>query len=164
VDVKEFLSHYIKTEQGNVLNENGEVIGTHPGALFFTKGERRGFILTNKTPNDLPYFVIDKDIEKNTITVSNKEIDGKLPGSEKQVRISNVNWVSGEVPDITNSKSGFTLLARSRYRQVLQKIRIVSASITETILEFENSQDSLTPGQSLVIYNGEKCLGGGVIC
>jgi tRNA-specific 2-thiouridylase len=163
VDVKDFLSHYIKTEKGEVLNESGEVIGTHPGALFFTKGERRGFVLTNKTPNDLPYFVINKDIKKNTITVSNKEVDGKLPGSEKQVKISNVNWVSGEAPSIDLPNVNFPIFARSRYRQELSKVRIASVNASETVLEFETPQDSLTPGQSLVIYDGEKCLGGGVI-
>jgi len=191
VDVKEFLSHYIKLEVGNVLNENGEVVGTHSGALLFTKGERHGFEINskNKTPNDMPFFVIDKDVDQNTITVSNK-VGDTLPGGEKQVTISHVNWVSGSVPDSDASKDfsnlgqsvdsdnlmvnlkgpsassslvKFPLQARSRYRQPLQKIRIVSANISETTLEFENVQDTLTPGQSLVIYKGEECLGGGVI-
>lgn len=189
VDIKKFLSHYIETESGNVLNERGEIIGTHPGALFFTNGERRGFVIdhNNKTPNDLPYFVIDKDMDQNTITVSNK--DGDItPGGEKRVTISNVNWVSGQIPDfgttqessktltVQNSDkstmgklvspitSEFPLQARSRYRQPLQKIRIVEANISEITLEFEQMQDVLSPGQSLVIYDGEECLGGGVIC
>jgi tRNA-specific 2-thiouridylase len=191
VDVKEFLSHYIETKSGNVLNEKGEVIGTHPGALFFTNGERRGFVIDhkNKTPNDNPYFVIDKDVDQNTITVSNKAGD-TLPGGERQVTISHVNWVGGSVPDFdvgkevsgsnpsadsdkvegnwvegstSSSSVKFPLQARSRYRQPLQKIRIVSANISETALEFENVQDTLTSGQSLVIYDGEECLGGGVI-
>jgi tRNA-specific 2-thiouridylase len=175
VDVKEFLSHYIETKRGNVLNEKGEVIGTHPGALFFTNGERRGFVIDhkNKTPNDNPYFVIDKDVDQNTITVSNKAGD-TLPGGEKRVTISNVNWVSGSIPDFAVggstehlaefSSGGFPLQARSRYRQPLQMIRIVEANISEVTLEFEQVQDVLSPGQSLVIYDGEECLGGGVIC
>lgn len=189
VDIKKFLSHYIETKSGNVLNERGEIIGTHPGALFFTNGERRGFVIdrNNKTPNDLPYFVIDKDMDQNTITVSNK--DGVVtPGGEKIVTISNVNWVSGQIPDfgttqessktvtVQNSDkstmgklvspitSDFPLQARSRYRQPLQNISIVSANISELTLEFEQAQDVLSPGQSLVIYDGEECLGGGVIC
>lgn len=175
VDVKEFLSHYIETQSGNVLNEKGEVVGTHPGALFFTNGERRGFVIDhkNKTPNDNPYFVIDKDVDQNTITVSNKAGD-TLPGGEKIVTISNVNWVSGNMPDFTvggyvldpadSSSVNFPFQARSRYRQPLQRIRIVEANISEVTLEFEQVQDVLSPGQSLVIYDGEECLGGGVIC
>ncbi len=172
VDVKEFLAHYIKSEKGNVINEKGEIIGTHPGALLFTIGERHAFTITSKTNNDLPYYVIEKDVEQNTITVSNKDVSHLLPSAQNKVCIERVNWVSGEAPPINtdhNSKSGgrnpalFTLQARSRYRQVLQNVRIISANFSETAIEFENLQDTLTPGQSLVIYDGELCLGGGVI-
>ena len=168
VDVKEFLSHYIKTKKGNVLNEKGEIIGSHNGAIFFTKGERHGFIISNKTPNDEPYYVVDKNVEQNTITVSNK-IGGLLPQREKQVTISNVNWVSGNLPDFDfeNSTkinpSNFPLQARSRYRQELSNVCIVSTNISSVTLEFEKPQDILSLGQSLVIYDGEKCVGGGVI-
>lgn len=159
VDLKDFLSHYIKTEKGNVLDENGEIIGLHSGALFFTIGERHGFTVDRKTPNDLPYFVIDKDMDQNTITVSNRDNDDSLPSATKIVRLEKVNWISGGVPTIEN----FFLLVRSRYRQELERARIVSTGITETVFEFEKPQDTLTPGQSLVIYSGEECLGGGVI-
>ncbi|MFA6554190.1 MAG: tRNA 2-thiouridine(34) synthase MnmA [Candidatus Paceibacterota bacterium] len=158
VDVKEFLSHYIKSTSGNVLNEKGEIIGNHPGALLFTKGERRGFTLTVKTPHDAPYFIIDKDAEQNTITVSNKDESGILPSTDKQIRIGSMNWVSGEMPEI-----GRPLQVRGRYRQPLQNAKIISANISEAVIEFERPQDSLSSGQSLVIYDGEKCLGGGVI-
>jgi tRNA-specific 2-thiouridylase len=161
VDVKEFLSHYIKSVQGNVLNESGEVVGHHPGALLFTKGERRGFTLTAKTPHDAPYFVVDKDIEQNTLTVSNRDITGILPGADRAVRISAINWVSGTMPEIDSSN--YTFQARSRYRQPLQNIRFVSMNTSEAVLEFEKPQDTLSAGQSLVIYDGEECVGGGVI-
>lgn len=158
LDVKEFLKHYIKTERGDVLNDKGQVIGHHDGSFLFTKGERHGFTITKKTPNDQKYFVIDKDLEKNTITVSNR-IDEQLPNSDKKIKITNVNWV-GERPQIS---SEYKLGARSRYRQPLQKIRFVSIDESGTEIEFENVQDTISAGQSLVIYDGENCIGGGVI-
>lgn len=163
VDIKEFLSHYIKTQKGNVLDESGEKIGEHNGSIFFTKGERHGFTIFKKTPNDTPYYVIDKDLDQNTITVSNKE-EGHLPISEKMVTISNVNWVSGSIPEFDpNNINNFPFEVRARYRQELSKVRITSANISEMTLEFEKPQDILSSGQSLVIYDGERCIGGGII-
>ncbi len=156
VDIKDFLSHYVKSQDGNVLNIAGNVIGTHPGALFFTIGERRGFTITEKTPNDAAYYVITKDVEKNTITVSDK-IDGLLSSATKETTISQVHWI-GEAP-----LPGTELAARSRYRQPLQKVEIVSSTGSRASFRFEVDQDTLTPGQSLVIYDGEMCVGGGVI-
>jgi len=163
IDFKDFLSHYVKSEKGNVLNENGETIGTHPGAMFFTKGERHGFIVSEKTTHDKPYFVIDKDIDQNTITVSNKDLAGTLPQGEKVVTVSNMNWVRGYMPDINHKSDDYPLLARCRYRAPLSKVRIVSVNISEVTFEFQRPQDTLSSGQSLVVYDGEECLGGGVI-
>jgi tRNA-specific 2-thiouridylase len=186
VDVKEFLSHYIKSIHGDVLNEKGELIGQHPGALLFTIGERHGFTLTRKTPHDERYFVISKDVECNTLTVSNRDKQGVLSGANRMVKISSVNWVKGTAPKVNSNVTNITtdsskmmatkvlintnkeeiqysLQARSRYRQPLQNIRLVSADAAEAVLEFEKPQDTLTAGQSLVIYDGEECLGGGII-
>ena len=171
IDLKDFLSHYIKTEAGNVLDENGEIIGSHPGALFFTIGERHGFKIDRKTPDDQPYFVVDKDIDQNTITASSRDSRQLLSSATRTVRLGKVNWGAGEAPPIggvVSAASGsndpvYNLQARSRYRQELQNMKIVSSGITETVCEFEQPQDTLTPGQSLVIYDGEECLGGGVI-
>jgi tRNA U34 2-thiouridine synthase MnmA/TrmU len=68
--MKEFLAHYIEPKRGDVLNEEGKIIGFHDGALFHTLGERHGFTITEKTPDDKPYYVIAKNITTNTITVS----------------------------------------------------------------------------------------------
>jgi tRNA-specific 2-thiouridylase len=169
VDVKEFLAHYTKgnsaAKYGKVLNEAGQIVGTHPGALFFTIGERHGFEIdsTHKSPNDAAFYVVAKDMNKNTVTVSNKDTSGALAGAVKTVRISRVNWISG-VPKI-----GQELQARSRYRQALYLSKVVSISNggkTEGIkatIEFDKPQDTLTSGQSLVIYDGEVCVGGGII-
>ena len=163
VDVKEFLAHYTKgnpaAQTGKVLNEAGQTIGTHPGALFFTIGERRGFEIdpAHKSPNDAAFYVVAKDMKANTVTVSNKDMSGALAGAVKTVRISRVNWISG-VPKI-----GQALQARSRYRQELRSIKITEVKDDKILVTFEEKQDTLTPGQSLVIYDGEVCIGGGVI-
>jgi tRNA-uridine 2-sulfurtransferase len=176
VDLKDFLSRYIKAADGNVLDEKGEKIGRHPGATLFTIGERHGFTITDKTPNDSPYFVIDKDIEQNTITVSNKNRERPLLGATNIATITRVNWVSGAIPsfgdDIAktannsssdNDNTHYPLQVRGRYREPLQKARIKKITFSEVTIEFQKIQETLSPGQSLVIYNGEECLGGGII-
>lgn len=156
VDLKEFLSHYVKSEPGILINESGNKIGTHPGAIFFTIGERHGFHVNEKTPDDAPYYVIDKDVETNTVTVSNRDSFSRLPQSSKETRIAKTNWTNGDVP------SG-DIMVRTRYRQPLEKASIKRSGIIETIVGFETPQDTLTAGQSLVAYRGEECLGGGII-
>jgi tRNA-specific 2-thiouridylase len=150
IDVKEFLSHYIDEKPGNVVNEKGEVIGHHDGAFFYTIGERHGFTITKKTPHDEPYYVFAKDIEKNTISVSTKE---NQPEGKTSVKLKDVNWTSG-FPG-KNVKA----MARSRYREALQEVLIND----ENLVTFTTPQFTLSPGQSLVIYNGRECLGGGII-
>ncbi len=164
VDVKDFLSHYVEAKSGNILNENGEIIGIHPGALFFTIGERHGFTITRKTPDDLPYYIVDKDVERNTLTVSRKDLGNRLAHTEKVARIDKVNWIEGVVPNQFGAvDSAFSLQAQSRYHQTMQKIRISNLTISGMTIEFEQPQEVITPGQSLVIYDGEVCLGGGII-
>ncbi len=170
VDIKDFLGHYIESKPGKVLDYNGEVIGIHPGAVLFTKGERHGFTINSdmKTPLDVPHYVVEKDMKNNTITVSNRERSELLPGATREVKIVRANWVSGEAPDNEEEEKGdgvirYPFQARSRYRQTLQNCRIIYASNIEAKIEFEEPQDTLTPGQSLVIYDGYVCLGGGII-
>ncbi len=153
IDIKEFLSHYIEVKKGDVLNIKGEVIGEHDGAFFFTIGERHGFNILKKTSNDGPYYVVEKDIEKNTITVANKNAEGDLPNEIRQINLKDMNWNQGKVP------IGKILLARSRYREELQEVKFVN----ENTVEFEKAQTTLSIGQSLVVYDGEVCLGGGTI-
>ena len=153
IDIKEFLSHYIDLKKGNVLDEKGNIIGEHDGAFFFTIGERHGFTITKKSPHDEPYYVISKDIEKNTITVANKSQDGELPNGIKKVILKDTNW------NQRNISTDKILLARTRYREELQKIKFID----QNTIEFEKPQFTISPGQSVVVYDKEICLGGGVI-
>ncbi|MFA5841664.1 MAG: tRNA 2-thiouridine(34) synthase MnmA [Candidatus Paceibacterota bacterium] len=160
LDMKEFLSHYIKPKKGKVLNEKGEIIGSHDGAWFLTLGERHGFAINKKSPNDLALYVIGKDVKKNTVTVSSLgHISPKdLKNVGQTVRLSDVSWVSGIPPE-----EGKKLEARSRYRAALAPCVIKGIHPQKVILHFAKSDLTITPGQSCVLYDGEKCLGGGII-
>jgi tRNA-specific 2-thiouridylase len=157
IDIKDFLKNYIKEKKGKVLNESGEIIGEHDGAFYLTVGQRHGFRITEKTPNDLSYYIINKNIKNNTITVSHDF--SKIPENEsKIVKLERVNWTLGETPDL--SKKYF---ARIRYRQPLEECNLRHGVDGEFELHFKNPQRAVTSGQSAVIYDGEICLGGGVI-
>ena len=159
VDLKGFLAHYIKTKEGKLLNEKGMVIGNHPGALFFTLGERHGFTITTKSPNDEAYYVIAKDMKDNTVTVSNKRNDLSTNSvTGLKINISNTNWCK-DTPRV-----GQMVSVRTRYRQPLIKAKIISVNDNNATFEIKNTTDPITPGQSLVAYDRGECLGGGVIC
>lgn len=158
IDMKEFLSHYIKTKEGNVLNIKGEVIGKHPGALLFTIGERHGFNIIKKTPNDTAYYIIGKDIENNTITVGKtNETKESANNDSPIVVILETNWIN-KVPIV-----GKEYLARTRYRQIPEIVTCTEVTNNTASFKFMDEIKYITPGQSLVLYNDNVCLGGGVI-
>ncbi len=150
VDMKEFLSHYIDKKKGNVLDIDGNVIGFHDGALFFTLGERHGFTITEKGSDDSRLYVIDRDLKNNTIIVSTRgRTSSSLEGAK--IRLENVNWIIKPV-------SGKKYSARIRYQQPLQPCQVENDKII-----FDTAQEFASPGQSVVVYDGEICLGGGII-
>jgi len=157
IDVKDFLSHYIKSKPGKVFSESGEEIGFHNGALFLTVGERHGFTITKKTPNDSPYYIWEKDIVKNEIMVGHEKIRKNLPVTE--IIVKDVNWIN-------RPRIGEKISARIRYRQPLQRVRIMNYELANKQgklgVTFEEPQ-IVAAGQSAVIYRGEECLGGGII-
>ncbi|MBM2817914.1 MAG: tRNA (5-methylaminomethyl-2-thiouridylate)-methyltransferase, tRNA-specific 2-thiouridylase [Parcubacteria group bacterium] len=159
IDMKDFLKHYLPPKKGNVLNDKGEVIGWHEGAYFYTIGQRHGFITTKKSPEDKSYYIISKDILSNTITVSHNPISQGV-SSSKRIIISGVNWTTGTPPNLNKKYK-----ARIRYREVLQSCHIEMAKEDHSnfLIIFDLPQAAVSRGQSLVIYEGENCIGGGVI-
>ncbi len=161
VDMKEFLERFIPSRKGDILDEKGEAIGQHDGIFYYTIGQRHGFLITKKGVNDEPYYVIAKDLEKNVLIVSNKRFQNNLLEKSVAVRhsrvsIEEVNWISGERPNL-----GKKYQARIRYRQVLQDCKLVEEK-GEILVEFVEFQN-VAKGQSIVVYDGEVCLGGGVV-
>lgn len=156
VDIEEFLSHYIPKGRGDVLDESGRVIGYHNGATFLTLGVRRGFTVTEKTPDDKPYYVIARDVGKNTITISHRAADGTLPTEKKEYSLSSVNWIGGA------PKSGKKYRARVRHLGELLPCMVEIVNPHEAEIGFD-IPIIIASGQSAVIYDGEICLGGGII-
>lgn len=154
VDFKKFLTKQITPTVGQVLNEAGEVIGQHNGAVFLTVGERHNFQIEKKTPKQKPLFVISKDVGENTVTVSPTPMQSQA--TTKTFQLDEVNWI-GQTPT-----QGQAYQARFRHRQALQTGQVIISNEGKIIFQFDQPQ--LKPsGQSLVIYDGEVCLGGGII-
>ena len=158
VDIKEFLSRYVPKKRGDVLNEQGKIIGYHDGAHLLTIGERHGFTLNadsrrhnaDRRGNIAPYYVVAKDIKRNTVTVSPKK--NLFDISNKSVKLSLSNWIQ-TAPDPSK-----TYEAQIRYHGKRYRCRI-----NENIVEFIDKPEALASGQSLVAYDKETCLGGGVM-
>jgi tRNA-specific 2-thiouridylase len=152
VDLKEFLSHFISSHQGNVLDEKGRVIGQHDGALFFTIGQRHGFTIHAQNPHETPRFVIAKDVHANTITVSSEE---RQSSQNSAIKLRDTVWSSGEpLPD-------HEYMMRTRYRQALTACTLKK---TDTGWEvYAQGHEIYAPGQSLVLYEGNITKGGGII-
>jgi tRNA-specific 2-thiouridylase len=154
VDMRDFLAEFIDLESGNVLNQSGEVIGTHEGAVVYTIGQRHGFEIIKKTPDGGPWYVIDKDIKTNTITVTEDSSKQGVTYNCKTLTLTKTNWF-GEIPEGAVS-------ARIRYNQPLQSCEI-SQKDEEITVAFIKPLRAVAVGQSCVVYNREQCLGGGVI-
>ena len=158
LDMKEFLKEYVHVEKGNVLNIEGEVIGEHDGSILFTIGERHGFTIFNKTTNSEPYFVVSKDIKANIITVASQSVmDEKVNElAPNVVNISKLSWVN------TKPANHFKCNARIRYRQEKQDCTLeIMDNVVKVI--FDKHQKGVAEGQSVVLMDGNTCIGGGII-
>jgi len=156
LDMKDFLAHYIEEKEGNVLNEKGEVIGTHRAAYFYTLGERHGFTVTKKGTDDAPLYVVAKDFKTNTITVA-PFVKNALECASQELRASQANFCSGRLPDTAKKYT-----AQVRYHGEQHKCKITSFGESSFSLHLEKPA-VFDAGQSVVLYDGDECIGGGVI-
>ena len=152
-DMEDFLKKYIKQKKGKVITAGGKIIGEHNGLAFYTIGQRHGFGFGGGEGG--PYYVVEKDFKNNRLIVAEKKGEKKF--GRKEVIIENANWITA-VPKI-----GKKYQARIRYRQPLEKCEVAEVFKNSIKIIFKNPQRAITPGQSLVIYDGEEMLGGGMI-
>lgn len=153
VDMGEFLETYLPKKSGPVISESGQIIGEHHGVQFYTLGQRHGFTITATNPNAEPYYVVAKDSKKNTLTVAPQAIS--VPGA---VQLGEINWISGQAPSETKNYQ-----ARIRHRGELLPCRIKITKPGEGEIIFSKTTPLIAPGQSVVLYDRNLVLGGGVV-
>ena len=153
IDMQEFLSHYHKSEHGSVLDISGRKIGTHPGALYFTLGQRQGFLLHEQDEKQKPYYVIDKNIAENTITVSSEKVSLK---DTEEISLSHIVLRAQDQSEVTE------IQYRYRQKPIQAHITLTSATTGKLTMEEKNAEMP-SVGQSCVFYNKTQCLGGGIM-
>ena len=152
VDMREFLSHYIEQKKGPVVDTEGRVVGEHDGVWFYTMGERHGFRITEKNTERSVYYVVGKNIETNTLTVSTKEQnESREKGGEVTVTLRETNWH-------IEPKKGECYQAQIRYHGALMDMVVVDKNTVRI-----STTEVLPLGQSLVIYEGETVAGAGIV-
>lgn len=149
-----FLKNYIAAQRGEIQTLDGEVVGQHEGTAYYTLGQRKGLGLGGEGE---PWFIVKKDAQKNIIYVARGERHPSLYADE--LTANELSWVSQRAP----SPLPFRCRAKVRYRQLDQDCTITQIEGDELRVRFDTPQRAIAPGQSVVFYEGDVCLGGGVI-
>ncbi|AKJ70019.1 tRNA-specific 2-thiouridylase MnmA [Pandoraea thiooxydans] len=154
---REFLNRYLPTRPGPMKTPDGKVVGEHIGLAFYTLGQRKGIGLGgSRDGSGEPWFVARKDMSENTLYVVQGHDHPWLLAHTLQA--TDLSWVAGEPP-----REGWACAAKTRYRQADAPCLVARASQAHLELHFEAPQWAVTPGQSAVLYDGDVCLGGGII-
>lgn len=158
---KPFLKQYIDEQPGDIRTTGGELIGQHDGLMFYTIGQRKGLEiggqkLKSATNTGEPWFVAEKDMKTNTLIVAQGSEHPSL--FKTRLRAIKLHWISGEAP-----AAPFECMAKTRYRQPDQQCIINSIENSACDVTFSQPQRAITAGQSVVFYQGDECLGGGII-
>ena len=152
----EFLQRFLPAQPGKIVTPTGEEIGEHQGLMYYTLGQRQGLGIGGlKTASEDPWFVVDKDMENNRLIAGQGHQHPLL--LKQQLEASQLHWVAGKPP-----ANQFRCHAKIRYRQAEQPCQVTITG-DQCIVCFDKKQRAITPGQSLVFYEGDICLGGGII-
>lgn len=154
---KDFLQHYLPAKPGDICTIDGEVIGKHDGLMYYTIGQRQGLNiggLANKS--EAAWYVAKKDLTNNRLLVVQGSQHPAL--YKKQLLCSQVHWINGCAPRLP-----FTCRAKTRYRQQDEACQIELLADDQLCVHFSQDQRAITPGQSVVFYDQQTCLGGAII-
>lgn len=146
IGIRDFLSEYVDQKSGAIIDkQTGEKVGRHDGAIFYTLGQRHGL----DVGGGLPYYVVGKDMEKNEVYVTRDLNDDAL--WKHDVELGSLHWINETPPD-------------GDYRiRVRHRAPLVAATLTGGTLHLADPQRAVEAGQSIVIYDNDVCLGGGIV-
>lgn len=158
---KDFLKQYLPAQPGEIVTDDGKVVGRHDGLMYYTLGQRGGIGIGGiKNQQEGAWFVLAKDMQNNQLVIGQGHDHALMQST--QLWSEAIDWVAGEAPDMTQ---GLRCTAKSRYRQPDQACTVYADSTVAggVRVVFDQLQRAVTPGQSVVFYQGENCLGGGII-
>lgn len=157
-DFRAFLQAYVPGRPGDLRTPRGDVVGTHTGAAFYTRGQRAGLHIGGRAGGSgAAWYVVGKDVAANVVYVEQGHDNPWL--QSRWLRADRVHWIVGAPP-----ATSFTCEAMTRYRQPPQACRVTARHADGGCeVRFDAPQRAVAPGQSVVFYAGEECLGGGVI-
>lgn len=147
VGIRDFLGQYVDQKPGDIIDKQShKVLGRHDGAIFYTIGQRHGLDIGG----GLPYYVVGKDMQKNEVYVTTQLQDEAL--WKRTIELGSVHWIAGTPPQ------GTAFTVRVRHRAPL-----VAAQLQGDQIVLDEPQRAVAPGQSVVVYDGDVCVGGGIV-
>jgi len=152
VGIKDFLQQFVESKTGKIIDQNGKIVGEHDGALFYTIGQRQGL----GVGGGLPYYVVGKDMDRNEVYVTTDLQDARLWSNE--ITLTSPHWVNAE------PQSNMPYVVRTRYRaELLNVSSIEKLSNGNWHVVLHDEVRALTPGQSTVLYQGDRVVGSGLV-
>ena len=153
---KDFLEQYLPAQPGEMRTPEGLSMGQHQGLMFYTLGQRQGLGIGGvKGSSDEPWYTLNKDLDNNILIVGQGSQHPLL--FTDHLRAADINWING------TPHEPFRCYAKTRYRQPDQLCHVSQLQDGGCQVQFEQPQRAVTPGQSVVFYLGDHCLGGGTI-
>ena len=154
---RDFLERFLPAQPGPIVDLDGIPRGEHGGLMYYTIGQRQGLGIGGAEDcGDQPWYVIDKDLERNRLIVAQGVDHAAL--FHTRCRITDLHWIGAPI-----TTPGYACSAKIRYRQQDSACRLLAIDGACAEVEFEQAQRAITPGQALVLYRDEVCLGGGTI-
>ena len=154
---RDFLGRYLPARPGPMVTPEGEQLGAHQGLMYYTLGQRKGLGIGGRAgQGESPWFVVAKDLEHNRLVVAQSHDHPLL--MSRGLEAGQLHWIAGHPPPLPR-----TCLARIRHRQPLQRCLLSDIDGHRCSVRFEQPQRAVTPGQSVVFYQDDECLGGGTI-
>ena len=152
IGIREFLGQYVEQVAGSIIDkQTGKVLGQHDGAIFYTIGQRHGL----DVGGGLPYYVVGKDMDKNEVYVTTNLNDDAL--WKPELSLANAHWISGEAP----AEGEYAI--RVRHRAPLTPAHLMHTGDHTVSFALSAPERAVAPGQSVVIYDGDRCIGGGIL-